>query len=202
MTSRFSLSRLKQRDWAIILIVLSLIGVGLWYWLVYTPTQEAIADLESEIQRLDVQIERGEAARRNLPALRLAVAELEADRREFLSQLPTESQVSNVLDDLRLSASEADVLVNSLGQGGGGESIQDVRPIGFSLATSGTFAETMTFLGTLEGLQRFTKINQVSLSVSEQIDDPELTANYGFTVYVFTGDEPGEPSTATAGGTP
>jgi type IV pilus assembly protein PilO len=193
MTSRFSLSRLRQRDWAIIFIVLSVVGAGLWYWFMYRPTQDRIAELEAEITRLDTQIERGEAARRNLPALRLAVAELEQDRREFLSQLPNESEVADYIDTLRLSAAGADVIVNSLGQGGGGENIQDVRPIGFSLATSGTFAETMAFLGTLEELQRFTKINQVSLSVSEQIDDPALNANYGFTVYVFTGEDPGDP---------
>lgn len=193
MTSRFSLSRLRQRDWAIIFIVLSVIGAGLWYWFMYRPTQENITALEDEIARLDTQIQRGEAARRNLPALRLAVAELEQDRREFLAELPTESEVADLIDSLRLSASDADVVVNSLGQGGGGEDIQDVRPIGFSLATTGTFAETMSFLGTLETLQRFTKIQQVSLSVAEQIDDPELNANFGFTVYVFTGDDPGEP---------
>ena len=192
MTSRFSLARLRQRDWAIIFIVLAVVGAGLWYWFMYRPTQDRIAELEAEIARLDTQIERGEAARRNLPALRLAVAELEQDRREFLSQLPTESEVADYIDTLRVSAADADVIVASLGQGGGGEDIQDVRPIGFNLATSGTFAETMAFLGTLEELQRFTKINQVSLSVSEQVDDPALNASYGFTVYVFTGEDPGD----------
>jgi len=100
--------------------------------------------------------------------------------------------VADYIDTLRVSAADADVIVASLGQGGGGEDIQDVRPIGFNLATSGTFAETMAFLGTLEELQRFTKINQVSLSVSEQVDDPALNASYGFTVYVFTGEDPGD----------
>jgi len=193
MTSRFSLSRLRQRDWAIIFIVLSVVAAGLWYWFMYRPTQETITQLEDEIARLDTQIERGEAARRNLPALRLAVAELEQDRREFLAELPTESDVADLLDSLRVSASEADVIVNSLGQGGGGENIQDVRPIGFTMATTGPFVQTMEFLGTLETLQRFTKINQVQLSVSEQIDDPPLNANFGFTVYVFTGEDPGDP---------
>jgi len=193
MTSRFSLSRLRQRDWAIIFIVLSLIGAGLWYWFMYRPTQETITSLEDEISRLDTQIERGEAARRNLPTLRLAVAELEQDRREFLAELPAESEVADLIDALRVSAEEAAVTVNSLGQGGGGEDIQDVRPIGFSLATTGTYAETMGFLATLETLQRFTKINQVSLSVTEQVDDPALNANFGFTVYTFTGEDPGDP---------
>lgn len=192
MTSRFSLGRLRQRDWAIIFIVLSLVGAGLWYWFMYRPTQDRIAELEAEISRLDTQIERGEAARRNLPALRLAVAELEQDRREFLSQLPIESEVADYIDTLRVSAADTDVIVASLGQGGGGEDIEDVRPISFNLATSGTFAQTMAFLGTLEELQRFTKINQVSLSVSEDADDPALNASYDFTVYVFAGEDPGD----------
>lgn len=193
MTSRFSLSKLKQRDWAIIFIVLSVIAAGLWYWYMYRPSQDRIESLEAEIARVNTQIERGEAARDNLPNLRLAVAELEQDRREFLSQLPAESEVADLLDSLRVSASQADVELTSVGQGGGGEDIQDVRPIGFSLATAGSFAETMSFLGTLEALQRFTKIDQVSLSVSEAVDDPDLNANYGFTVYVFTGEDPGDP---------
>jgi type IV pilus assembly protein PilO len=193
MTSRFRLSRLRQRDWAILFIVLSLVGAGLWYWFMYRPTQETIASLEDEISRLDTQIERGEAARRNLPALRLAVAELEQDRRDFLAELPAESEVADLIDALRVSASEADVVVDSLGQGTAGEDIQDVRPIGFSLATTGAYADTMTFLATLETLQRFTKIEQVSLTVVEPVAEPDLNADFGFTVYVFTGEDPGEP---------
>lgn len=68
-----------------------------------------------------------------------------------------------------------------------------MRAIGFNVASNGTFPETMSFLGILEQLQRFTKINQVSLSTGEEnIDNPELNGNYNFTVYVFTGEDPGE----------
>lgn len=191
---RFSLRNLRQRDIAIIFIVLSLLGAAAWYWYMYRPAQDRIEALEAEIVRLDQQIERGESARRNLPQLRLAVAELEQDRREFLRELPTQSEVANLLDALRVSASEADVTVDTLSQGGGSnESITDVRTIGFSLATSGNFGETMSFLGTLEGMQRFTKIDQVSLSLTDNTSsDPDLNANFGFTVYVFTGDDPGD----------
>ena len=190
---RFSLRNLRQRDVAIILIVLTIIGGVLWYFYLYQPAQDRIAELEAEITRLDVEIRRGEDARRNLPELRLAVALLEEERRVFLSQLPTESQVSNVIDDLRLSAEAAGVEVQSFGQGSASENIQNVRPIGFTVAASGTFAETMGFLGVLEGLQRYTKLNQVGLSVSsDETADPALSSNVGFTVYVFTGTDPGE----------
>lgn len=190
---RFSLRNLRQRDIAIILIVLTVIGGVLWWFYLYQPAQDRIAALEADIQRLDVEIRRGEDARRNLPELRLAVALLEEERRVFLSQLPTESQVSNVIDDLRRSAEAAGVVVQSFSQGGASENIQNVRPLGFTVAATGSFAETMDFLGVLEGLQRYTKVNQVGLSLAtDDSADPELSTNVGFTVYVFTGTDPGE----------
>ena len=190
----FSLRKLKQRDIAIIFVVLSIIAAVLWYFYMYQPTQDQIGVLESEIGRVDQQIVRAEAARNNLPELRIAVAELEQDRREFLAQLPRESEVAALIDQLRVSASDSDVIIETFSQGGGqDEGIDDVRPIGFSVSTSGAFPETMAFLGILEQLQRFTKINQVSLNVSEQnVDNPPLNSNYNFTVYVFTGEDPGE----------
>ena len=189
----FSLRNLRQRDWAIIFIVLSILAGVLWYFYMYKPTQEQIAVLEDDIARLDIEIRRGEDARRNLPDLRLAVAQLEEDRRIFLAELPRESDVSGLIDQLRVSASESDVLVNSFSQGTAQESIQDVRPIGFSVATQGTFGETMTFLSRLEELQRFTKIQQVGLNLEDNTStDPTINATYAFTVYDYTGADPGE----------
>ncbi len=190
---RFSLRNIRQRDIALILIVLTIVGGVLWYFYFHVQSQERIAGLEADIQRLDVEIRRGEDARRNLPELRLAVALLEEERRVFLSQLPLESQVANVIDDLRIAAEEAGVAIVSFSQGGASASIQNVRPIGFTVASSGTFVDVMGFVGVLEGLQRYTKINQIGLTASaDDTSDPDLASNIGFTVYVFTGADPGE----------
>jgi type IV pilus assembly protein PilO len=190
---KLSLRNLRQRDIALILVVLTIIAGVLWYFYMYQPSQDRITALESEIQRLDVDIRRGEDARRNLPELRLAVALLEEERRVFLSQLPRASQVSNVIDDLRLSAERAGVTISSFSQGTASANVQSVRPIGFTVASSGNFGDTMAFLEVLEGLQRYTKVNQVGLSLSsDESDDPDLSSNIGFTVYVFTGTDPGE----------
>lgn len=190
---RINLRNLRQRDIALVMLVLAIGGAALWFFYLYRPTQDRIAELEAEIARLDQQIQRGEDARRNLPDLRLAVAELEQDRREFLAALPRESEVGDLIDQLRVSAADASVAVESFSQGSANESLPDVRPIGFTLNTSGTFPQTMLFLATLEELQRFTKISSVGLSLAgENTDDPELSANFGFTVYTFTGTDPGE----------
>lgn len=189
----FSFSKLRQRDIAIITIVLSLVAGALWYFYMYRPTQDRITQLETDIAQLDIEIRRGEDARRNLPDLRLAVAQLEEDRRVFLSELPRESDISGLIDQLRVSAADADVTVQSLSQGSANEQIQDVRPIGFSVQTQGTYCDTMQFLAGLEGLQRFTKIGRVSLALEDNTStDPLLNASYDFTVYVYTGDDPGE----------
>lgn len=189
----FSLRSLKQRDIAIIAIVLSIVAGLLWYFYMYRPTQERIAQLENDISLLDIEIRRGEDARNNLPDLRLAVAQLEEDRRVFLSELPLESDIAGLIDQLRGSAADADVAVNSLSQGSAQEAIQDVRPIGFSVETQGTYTDTMSFLGSLEALQRYTKISNVSLSLDENTSsNPSLNSSYNFTVYVYTGTDPGE----------
>lgn len=188
-----NLRNIKQRDIAIIAIVLSLVAGALWYFYMYRPTQDRIAQLESDISLLDIEIRRGEDARNNLPDLRLAVAQLEEDRRVFLSELPLESDIAGLIDQLRTSAAESDVDVNSLSQGSAQESIQDVRPIGFNVATQGTYGDTMAFLGSLENLQRYTKLSNVSLSLDENTSsDPTLNTSYDFTVYVYTGTDPGE----------
>jgi type IV pilus assembly protein PilO len=193
MTKSFSLRKLKQRDWAIVCIVLSIVAAILWYFYMYGPTQERIAQLESDITRLDADIRRGEDARRNLPNLRLAVAELEADRRDFLSQLPRESDIAGLIDSLRANAQQSDVVIRSFSQGSAQESIQDVRPIGFTVDTQGTYGETMDYLSRLEAMRRFAKIGRVSLDIEDNTSsDPNLNASFAFTVYVFTGSDPGE----------
>ena len=50
----------------------------------------------------------------------------------------------------------------------------------------------MDFLGKLEALQRFTKIHQVGLNVQgNATSNPDLKASFNFTVYVYTGKDPG-----------
>lgn len=189
----FSFRNMRQRDMALVAIVLSLVAGALWYFYMYRPTQDRITDLETQIVRLDLEIRRGEDARNNLPDLRLAVAQLEDDRRVFLSELPTDSDIAGLIDQLRVSAAGAGVLVNSFGQGSAQENVQDVRPIGFSIETEGNYSDTMTFLGQLEALQRFTKIQRVSLNLVDNTStDPGIKADYDFVIYVYTGQDPGE----------
>ena len=102
--------------------------------------------------------------------------------------------MAGVLQQVRSSAENSDVLLNQLSQGNVSEAIEDVRPLGFDFSTSGNYQATMTFLQSLEDLQRYTKIRQVSLSRggNPESDDPTLDGSFSLTFYVYTGDDPGE----------
>lgn len=188
----FSLRNLRQRDVAILAIVLTVAITLLWYFYMYRPTQQRIQALQTDIQNLQTQIERGQRAKANLPDLRAAVAQLEQDRKDFLAQLPKESDISGLIDQLRTSAADSGVTVNKFAQGNAQSSVQDVRPIGFTIDTTGDFVHTMDFLGKLEALKRFTKIHKVGLNVQgNSSSNPDLNASFAFTVYVYTGKDPG-----------
>ena len=189
----FSLRSIRQRDWTIIVIVLTILGAVAWYYWMFTPTQDRIANLELEVEQLNADIQVGKTARANLEELEIDIDQARADRDAFLVLLPNESEVSNLIETLRQTAVSTGIELSSIDQAGGlGAEIQDVRALGFSLATEGKFGETMAFTDALENLRRFTRVQQVDLSITEDgIENPDLNANYDFAVYVYTGtDEP------------
>lgn len=152
--SSFNLKNLRQRDIALIIIALTILLGALWYFYMYRPTLERIEVLNGEIADLDVQIQRGELARANLPELREAVAQAEEERRAFLAELPRESEVAQLLNQLRVAAAGSGVVFESISQGGAqGEDVQGVRPLGFSVTTEGTYGETLNYLETLSTRQ-------------------------------------------------
>ena len=184
------LRKLRQRDLALLLIALTALLAVLWYVYLFRPATARIAQLEGEITQLGADIRVGEIARDNIAQLQAELERLELEKAAFLAELPLESEVASLIDQLRLGAEGAGVGFGSISKGGGsGEQIQGVRPIGFSVATEGSYPSTMGFMNILEGLQRFTKIQRVGFTVDEQgVEDPMLSTNYDFTVYVYTGE--------------
>lgn len=194
--SNFSLKSLRQRDITLIILVLTVILAVLWYFYMFTPTRDRISQLTVDIDSLNAEVRQGEIAQRNLPELEESLAKAKQARDDFLAELPRESDVSNLLDSLRIRASESSLNLGSINKGGGGGSaIEDVRSIGFSLATTGNYGATMAFLDDLQSLKRFTKIQSVNLSVQDDgtTDDPEINTNFDFNVFVYTGDAGANP---------
>ena len=191
----FSSLQLQPYQVAIILIIITvLLGVAWWY-LLFQPARERVSQLENEIQTLEGKIAEAKRVEKSLPRLRAELEELEIEREEFLSELPKENEIAQLIDRLRLTASNANVILNEITNNGPPrQAAADVRPFSFSVSTEGTYFDTLGFLEELESFRRFTKIQQVDFSIQDtQSEDPLLATNYNFTVYTFTGNDPGPP---------
>ena len=181
--------KLQGRELALIAISVSALLGLLWYFYLYTPTRTQIEQLRSENGALESDIALGRAARANLPELRAEVTRLKKERDVFLAQLPEENEVAELLDQLRSAARDAKVDFTGLQNGGpGNEVVPGVRLLNFTLATEGNYARTIGFLRSLEALPRFTRVQRVGLNAAPDGGaDPNLSASYDFTVYVYTG---------------
>ncbi len=185
--------KLKQRDIAIIVTILCIALAAAWWQFVRTPSMQRIATLNTEIEKVEKDIGIAKRAQRELPTLREEISELEQERIAFLRELPTENEVAQLVGRLRSAAADADVLLTQVSSGrGSNESVQGVRPLGFTVSTLGKYPNTLFFLRQLESFQRFTKISQVGFSVDEQgTANPNLSTAYDFVVYAFVGNDPG-----------
>lgn len=188
----FNIRNLKQRDISIIIMVLTITLAGFWYMYMFRPTQTRISELQDRKVDLEAQIKKGEQAKRILPQIREELVRLDSEFRAFLSELPDKDDVAELIKTLRHRANSNDITLESLSQSKSNiTDIEGIRPMNFSLSTNGKYNATMSFLNSLENLERYTKVKQVSLSVDRKdSEDPQITAGYEFIVYVYTGENP------------
>ncbi|RIH88856.1 type 4a pilus biogenesis protein PilO [Calidithermus roseus] len=191
------LARLGQREWAIIVIVISvLLGIGLYIFLIQ-PMQSQIANLQSQIAELSVQRDRGRAAERALPQLRATIIDLELQRQRFFRELPPQEDLSQVLTLLTQLARRSGVTLKSIGRTTGGSEVAGVRTINLAMQVESPFPELFTFLKQLENLQRFATISGLNLTVGAESSNPVINSSMTMTVYVYTGQtaapEGGQP---------
>lgn len=188
------LQGLSRRDIAIAAVAATLLAAPLWWFAMYRPLQARIAELKAGVATLASTIAVGEAAERSLPAFEEEVGRLEAERLEFLAELPHEAEVAELIVQLQDAATAAGVSLETFHRSGaGGEDIAGARPITFKLSVRGRYFDLIGFLQEVEALRRFTLINQVGLALSvADSADPELTSTIAFTSFVFVGEDPGE----------
>jgi type IV pilus assembly protein PilO len=170
----------------------------MWYFLVTQPLQGRIPELQAEVDRLTVERDRGRAAQRALPQLREAIARLDAERQQFLRELPPTEQLGRVLSSLAQTARESGVVLRTLNRSpGDNQGVANVRATNLALQVESPFPELYVFLRNLEGLQRFATVSGLNLTLSEsgpaaneaQAANPIINTSLTMTVYTYTGPD-------------
>jgi type IV pilus assembly protein PilO len=184
-----SLNRLGQREWSIIAIVLSLLLGFLWWNLVIKKMQGEIGTVRGEVEQLTVERDRGRAAQAALPQLRAAIAELEAQRQQFLRELPPQERLGEVIRSLTQKAVDSGVVVKNLSRSAAQSEVAGVRTTNLSLQVESPFTPMYLFLKSIEQLQRFTTISGLNLAIgTEKQADPDISTSLTMTVYTFSGE--------------
>ena len=190
------LSRLSSRNIALIIVgVCALLGI-LWWTLLFTPTQANIAALQTEIgdelaptpESLRGRKQVGERARANVTQLCGTVASLKTEQAVFLQKLPDRTKLADLIDDLKnkILASGAEISSISPSAGTAANLPAGVRTLNLALALDGTWSSITNVLQSVESLQRFSKIETVSLSTSAANSfNPKLGTQIAMTTYVY-----------------
>jgi Tfp pilus assembly protein PilO len=190
------LSRLSSRNIALIIVgVCALLGV-LWWTLLFTPTQANIASLQTEIgdelapapDSLLGRKQVGERARANVTQLCGTVASLKTEQAVFLQKLPDRTKLADLIDDLKnkILASGAEINSISPSAGTAANLPEGVRTLNLALALDGTWSSITNVLQSVESLQRFSKIETLSLSTSTANSfNPKLGTQIAMTTYVY-----------------
>lgn len=198
------LARMGQREWAIVAMVAALLLGMLWYFFITQPLQGRIPELQAEIDRLTIERDRGRAAQRALPQLRETIARLEAERQQFLRELPPTEQLGRVLAGLAQTARESGVVLRALNRSpGDNQGVANVRATNLALQVESPFPELYVFLRNLEAFQRFATISGLNLSLggaggasAADPTNPTINTSLTMTVYTYTGQaqQGGQPS--------
>jgi type IV pilus assembly protein PilO len=190
------LSRLSSRNIALIIVgVCVLLGV-LWWTLMYTPTQANIATLQTDIgdelapapESLRGRKQVGERARANVTQLCGTVSSLKTEQAVFLQKLPDRTKLADLIDDLKNKILASGAEINSISPSAGTATNlpAGVRTLNLALALDGTWSSITNVLQSVESLQRFSKIETVSLSTSTTNSfNPKLGTQIAMTTYVY-----------------
>ena len=194
-----ALSKLKQRDIALIAIGVTVLLIIIWYFSFYSPVRADVDARNSELSDLKTQVSAAEAIAGQVPQLQKAVADLKLQQDEFSRSLPKTQEIGNLVRDLQgnLASSGAEIL--SLTQTPGTASVlPGVQAIGISMNLRSTFDSLYQSLKSLEGMQRYSNVDNLTVSLQGDPDslNPKLGSTMTMTVYTF------DPTATSTSGVP
>jgi Tfp pilus assembly protein PilO len=188
-------SRLTGQMIALIVLVVTILVAVLWYTSFYQPVLDEQAALRTEIADLDQKIQVGNRAKANVPQLCAVVADLQVQRKEFLNALPSKEQYADLIRTFKLQVGNNKGQINSLNRAAGATSgtlPAGVRAVSTSLSMTGTFGSMIGILQSLEGQQRFLRLDGLNLTLGGNTNtqdtnqaDPKLTAAVSVIAYIY-----------------
>jgi type IV pilus assembly protein PilO len=189
-----SLAKLPWYGQIGVFVALSAIVVGVFYYYVETPQQQAMAVRQGELEAIRARVANGQAMARRLPEFRKEIAELEARLEVLKPILPTDRDAGDLLRRVQTLAVQSNLTI--LGFRPQAITLNDIHaewPI--SLQLEGNYHNLGVFLDRVSKFPRIINIGGMTLAAKTP---PEATAsmNIGVTATTFVLTEPDAPAPA------
>ncbi|MFB6259660.1 MAG: type 4a pilus biogenesis protein PilO, partial [Thiohalorhabdaceae bacterium] len=154
-------------DWAkavVLLAITALLAGGFWYF-VYQPHTQQVAQMENRVQTLKAQYQRKKKQVANLPALREHFQKLEERMEGALQQLPDRTEIPELIDDVdRVGRAEGLQFQLFEPQPEKRKDFYAVKPV--ALEVQGSYNAIGRFLAATASLPRIVNVGELSLKGS------------------------------------
>ncbi|MEF8794539.1 type 4a pilus biogenesis protein PilO [Thiohalorhabdus sp.] len=158
---------LRAPDWAkavALLAITALLAGGFWYF-VYQPHTQRVAQMDNRVQSLKAQYQRKKSQVANLPALREHFQKLQERMEGALEQLPDRTEVPELIDDVdRVGRAEGLQFQLFEPKTEKQKEFYAVKPV--ALEVQGSFNAMGRFLAATASLPRIVNVGDLSLQGS------------------------------------
>ncbi len=184
---------LQSLPWYGQLGVYLLIGAvlfGFFYYLHYSPTNEEIEKIESDLEVVENKIRIAERQEGKLKLLKEEIANYEATLEELKLILPEESEVSQIIKKIQSIISSARLKIGKFAE-------QKKIPqsvyieVPYSISLEGTYHNLGVFFDQLSRLQKIFTVNNLSITpIQRKISDYSISANFNTSTYIYKKSAP------------
>lgn len=147
------------------LILAGVVGViiGLFVWLVFLPKKEEIELLESQLQKLQLELQKAEAYAARYDEFKEELRQVDLQLKEALKKLPEQKEIPDLLDQINESVIKAGLVISSFRPGG--ESPQEFySEVPVQIQVSGGYHNYSKFADVISKMERIVTLRNIRLS--------------------------------------
>ncbi len=146
-----------------ILAVIVAVSVGVFYQFVYTDKKLQIDKLESELQDLQVELEKAEAYAARYDEFKEELRQVDLQLKEALKKLPEEREIPNLLDQINESVLDAGLSITSfVPQAQTAKEFYSEVPV--QLTMGGGYHHLATFADVIGKMERIVTLRDIKIS--------------------------------------
>lgn len=162
------------------------------HFFVVTGINEEIADLESEIDKLETKIEQGRAAEKTLPQFREEVARLELELEKLKRILPSQRNTEEIVKKVKSLVDEGDFVLRSLTfpdlQAAPESDVYQEWPI--EVVVDGRYHDLALLFEKLSNFSRIMSVDRFTISALQSQESRTISTTFVAKTFVYSEEEP------------